>query len=59
MSPALVGGASSIFNGTLVAPARDCQVNTGATVNGQLICGGDVTVGANLTATYVPLVPIP
>jgi hypothetical protein len=58
-SPALVGGASSIFNGTLVASGRAGQVNTGATVNGQLIFGGDVTVGNNFKATYTPLVPIP
>ncbi len=56
---ALIGGTSSTFNGTLVAASRNCQVNTGAAINGQLVCGGNVTVGANLTATYVPLVPIP
>ncbi len=56
---ALIGGTSSTFNGTLVAASRNCQVNTGAAINGQLVCGGNVTVGDNLTATYVPLVPIP
>jgi hypothetical protein len=59
VNPALIGGTSSHFNGTLVAAARACQVNTGAAVNGQLVCGGNVTVGDNLTASYVPLVPIP
>jgi predicted acyltransferase (DUF342 family) len=58
-TPALIGGTSSTFNGTLVASARACQVNTGAAINGQIVCGGDVTVGDNLTAAYVPLVPIP
>ena len=58
-SPALIGGTSSVFNGTMVAAARGCTVSTGATINGQLICGGDITIGANLTATYVPLVTIP
>jgi hypothetical protein len=57
--PALIGGASSIFNGTLVAPARACVVKTGAAINGQLVCGSDVTIGDNLAATYVALIPIP
>jgi hypothetical protein len=58
-SPALLSGTSSTFNGTLIAAARGCSVKTGATINGQVVCGSDVTVGDNLTATYMPLVSIP
>jgi hypothetical protein len=59
LAPPVLGGSSSHFNGTLVAPAQTCKVNTGAAIVGQLVCAGDVTAGANLTATYAPLVPIP
>ena len=56
--PVLIG-TSSTFDGTLIAPARDCLVNAGATINGQLVCGGNVTVGGNLTAKYIPMIEIP
>jgi len=58
-TPALVGGSSSIFNGTLVAAARACTISTGAKVTGQLVCGGNVIIGNNLIINYDPLVPIP
>jgi hypothetical protein len=59
LAPPVLGGSSSHFNGTLVAPAQTCKVSTGAAITGQLVCAGDVTAGANLTATYAQLVPIP
>jgi choice-of-anchor A domain-containing protein len=56
-SPALVSGASSVLNGTFVAAQRSCQMATGVTIKGQLVCGGDVTIGANLKASYFPFIP--
>ncbi|MBF6571743.1 MAG: hypothetical protein IVW54_23140 [Candidatus Binataceae bacterium] len=59
VTPALIGGTSSVFNGTLVAAARAGTIGSGATINGQLIFGGAVTAGPNVTLNYVPVVPVP
>lgn len=58
-SPAFIGGTSSVFNGTLVAPLRAGTIGSGATINGQMIFGDTVNAGPNVTATYVPVIPIP
>ena len=58
-TPAFLGGTSSVFNGTLVAAARAGTIGSGATINGQLIFGGAVAAGPNVTLTYVPVVPVP
>jgi len=58
----IIGGQSSHFSGTLVAPIQNCEIGPNANINGQLICGGNVGPAAgslgndNLTATYTPLV---
>jgi hypothetical protein len=59
VNPTVLNGTNSTFNGTLVAPVQVCKVgSTNVKFNGQLICGSDVTGGDNVTATYMPLVPI-
>jgi len=38
----IIGGQSSHFSGTLVAPIQNCEIGPNANINGQLICGGNV-----------------